>query len=259
MHVIYGLCEPGTEFVRYVGFTKFSIEKRLEEHLIEARARNTCHRHRWLRSLLRQDLKPAIVVLEQVSRYSWKTRERWWIAELRKSNRLVNSTSGGEGLIDPSKSVRQRISRKISKILRGNQYAVGMRHTKEWKKAECERMKAAWAPDGPMRSRKPAVISVEGREALRTGAGTVWINRMGKHKRLPVGLPIPRGWRRGRIYTEEHKANLGRSQKGRAWAHKGSKTRKLAVGGKLPKGWSWGTGFDIPIDKLGRFTKRKAA
>jgi len=89
-HVIYGLCEPGTKFVWYVGYTKFPVEERLEGHLAESRDNNTCHRHRWLRSLVRDGLRPAIVVLEQVTSANWEARERHWIAKLKKPNRLVN-------------------------------------------------------------------------------------------------------------------------------------------------------------------------
>src|ERR1700690_397850 len=147
-HVIYGLCEPGTKFVWYVGDTKFPVEERLEGHLVESRDNNTCHRHRWLRSLVRDGLRPAIVVLEQVTSANWEARERHWIAKLKKPNRLVNSTNGGEGLISPSRYLRRRIARKVSLLLQGNQRAVGMPHSKEQKekfRLHCQKM---WAPDG---------------------------------------------------------------------------------------------------------------
>jgi hypothetical protein len=108
--VIYGLRDPTINEIRYVGYTRGDTARRLWWHLHEAQMRNTCHRHRWLRSLLNQGLKPTIVVLEIVAD-DWKLREKYWIATLPN---LVNSTEGSEGLINPSLETRAKISGKVS-------------------------------------------------------------------------------------------------------------------------------------------------
>jgi hypothetical protein len=128
MHKIYGL--TGNGIVRYVGYTSHSLTRRLFEHVYESQHKNTCHRHRWIRSLLRKGVKPQIVLLEEVNAANWKDRERFWITHF---SNLTNSTVGGEGLINPSIEVRQRIGAKVSLGLLGNSRRLGISHSDEVK------------------------------------------------------------------------------------------------------------------------------
>lgn len=115
---IYALCEPDTSEIRYVGKTCFPLEKRLREHLADAR-RLRNHRDKWIAALSRRGLKPLIVAIEQCSD-DWAERERYWIAHHRAlSDRLVNSTDGGEGghglKHSPARRERQReIARAVN-------------------------------------------------------------------------------------------------------------------------------------------------
>jgi len=95
---IYALKEPNTDEIRYIGKTK-NINQRLNEQLSEAR-RSPKHTHRniWLRSLLRQNLKPSVEIVDEVPEAEWQAWEAAYIQfYLEQGCRLVNSTPGGEG------------------------------------------------------------------------------------------------------------------------------------------------------------------
>jgi len=113
-HVIYGLFDPSDpdKAIRYIGYTSLGVTKRIAGHLAEVkRKRRPNHLLNWLSSLVNRGLKPGAVVVEIVTDKNWQDRERFWIAHFPN---LVNSTAGGEGLINPSEDVRRRIGIAVS-------------------------------------------------------------------------------------------------------------------------------------------------
>lgn len=139
-HVIYALIDPrNTNVVRYIGFTKKTLERRLIEHLSDARRGHMNHRCNWIRSLTKDNIRPIISIIEEVTEDNWQEREKYWIRFYKET--LTNTTEGGEGLINPSDEVRERISKKVSENLKGNQYRKGIPHTEESKAAIKKGMK----------------------------------------------------------------------------------------------------------------------
>ena len=129
---IYKLFDPREPLrVRYIGYTAKAISTRLSEHLKEARAGHASHKCNWIRSLLHAGIKPVSESLELVTAGNWQERERFWIALYKDS--LTNATAGGEGLVNPSQDVRDRISATLiaggSSL--GNQYRKGIPQTTE--------------------------------------------------------------------------------------------------------------------------------
>lgn len=91
---IYGLCEPSTGELRYVGKTKNAPEKRLRQHVRKASTEHS-YKARWLLSV---DCAPKLAVLERVSLEKLDDRERDWIAFFNGAGaRLTNLTAGGDG------------------------------------------------------------------------------------------------------------------------------------------------------------------
>ena len=85
--VIYGLIDPETLELRYVGKTIKSVEARLFKH-----RRNERHLGAWVRA------KGAVAVILEITTGDLDAAERRWIAELRgQGSRLLNVTDGGEG------------------------------------------------------------------------------------------------------------------------------------------------------------------
>lgn len=239
VHTIYGLYDPedAAQEIRYVGYTHFSPEQRIIDHVAGAKKRADTHKKKWIRKLLRKGLRPAYRVLEITTARNWKQRETYWIKALREQGcRLTNSTAGGEGLVNPSKDVRARISAKISVELQGNQYRKGKPHTIESSSKISEGLKKSRKFQRAMRARrgKPGhsqgpiarakiAIANTGRSRpdytalLKKNAeenkGSFWVNDGTNNRLMRPGERVPRGFKRGRLmigrpHTEEAKRKM---------------------------------------------------
>jgi hypothetical protein len=107
---IYALIDPISLEVRYVGKAD-NPHSRYLAHLRELTA--TTHKICWLKSLIKQNLKPILQILEQCGkeRKFWKPRETDWIAFYKKIGcDLTNSTNGGDGFSDPTGEIAKKIS-----------------------------------------------------------------------------------------------------------------------------------------------------
>lgn len=105
---IYGLVDPRTNEIRYIGKTQQSPNTRLRAHMLD---RSNCHRVHWLQELAALGLEPNVVLFEAVEgAWPWQESERYWIAHGRKVGwRLTNNTSGGDGVPDLPPESRERI------------------------------------------------------------------------------------------------------------------------------------------------------
>ncbi len=105
--VIYYLVDPRTDEIRYVGKTDQALASRVSAHM---RDTAPCHRVHWLNELKAAGWRPfpvPIVALE--GECSWQEEERYWIARLLAMGaRLVNNTSGGDGVRDLPPEARAR-------------------------------------------------------------------------------------------------------------------------------------------------------
>lgn len=97
---IYGLIDPRTSMLRYVGQTT-DLTKRLSRHC-HPRNDDRSHRSCWLRGILASGRQPIMVVLDVLDEVSTREAatvvECFWIASLRAAGAdLVNDTDGGDG------------------------------------------------------------------------------------------------------------------------------------------------------------------
>jgi hypothetical protein len=100
---IYGLYDPETDELRYVGKAKDS-KRRLNTHLRESRTGSrpvNC----WVRKLTTAGKLPVLKVLAVVDSHRWEDEERRLIAEHRKVADLLNLADGGAM---PSQTLEQR-------------------------------------------------------------------------------------------------------------------------------------------------------
>lgn len=99
---IYGLVDPTTDQLRYVGKTKASLHVRLRAHISDAgRDRKNIPRFIWIRRLRKADILPEIVEIETVSKDAWQEAERHWIEVMRWLGcDLLNATAGGDGIAE---------------------------------------------------------------------------------------------------------------------------------------------------------------
>lgn len=89
---IYGLKDPRDGTIRYVGKTATPLAVRLRSHIDVARRHPENPRVvlGWIRELLAWNLKPVMVLLEDVPFERWRQAEREWGERLNAKTRLAN-------------------------------------------------------------------------------------------------------------------------------------------------------------------------
>ena len=119
---IYGLLDPRTETIRYVGKAQDPYT-RLKYHLVPSSLAKPCHRAHWLVELMNGGLRPSIIILEEVSITAWEKAERYWIEQF---SNLTNGTRGGEGgATRLGQSHTEEAKRKIGAANKGNNHGKG--------------------------------------------------------------------------------------------------------------------------------------
>ncbi len=111
---IYALIDPENNIVRYIGKTvvpKF----RLSGHISESKITNT-YKSKWIRKLLRKNLKPIFKILKICNLSDFVKYETEYI-NLYKSRYLTNSDDTGQGNINRRKEIIDRAAKKTSKIV----------------------------------------------------------------------------------------------------------------------------------------------
>jgi len=97
MVIIYALSDESGE-IRYVGKTKQYLKQRLYSHIKECYSGRKSHKISWIKSLLKNDKRPIISILETVEEDNWQHWEKYWIEKLRNEGcNLTNLTEGGQG------------------------------------------------------------------------------------------------------------------------------------------------------------------
>lgn len=113
---IYGLKDPVTKNIRYVGKSN-NPNKRIYEHHQIKRLKTNTHKNNWIKSLIKQNLKAELVILETCYEENWSEREKFWI---RNIENLTNTLEGGKGefIRKDKKKMREETSRKISNTMK---------------------------------------------------------------------------------------------------------------------------------------------
>lgn len=134
---IYALVHPETKEIKYVGKTD-RPKARLREHITDSRKPGRKNkREAWIKSLLNNELKPELIILEKVTKDEWKKKEREWIA--RYKGQLKNDTDGGDGIDGYKHTPESLFKMKPSWIKKGQhlspktQFKKGFKHTQKWK------------------------------------------------------------------------------------------------------------------------------
>jgi len=146
-NLIYVLIDPRNGEFRYIGLSSVGMI-RPHKHMIEIRsnANDTTHKANWIRKLQSLGLEYKIGILQTLAcPDQLPTAEMKFISCYKGMGcRLTNATDGGEGSLNPTNELREKMSKaklgkkrpsevcaKISKALEGNQYAAG---TPSWNK-----------------------------------------------------------------------------------------------------------------------------
>lgn len=107
MVYIYALCDPKTNNVRYIG-KSIRPKARYADHLND---KSKTHKVNWIKSLASKGLKPTMIILQTLSdNEDWQKAEINWIKQAKDNGwDLVNSTDGGDGVLNISGEGRERM------------------------------------------------------------------------------------------------------------------------------------------------------
>ena len=97
-NVIYGLIDPNTKEIRYIGKTN-NYKRRLLAHHSPSRLKLNTHHNNWIKSLININQKAEIMIIESYDNYEELNQaEIDMIAYLRFIGcKLTNGTLGGDG------------------------------------------------------------------------------------------------------------------------------------------------------------------
>lgn len=122
---IYGLVDPITQQLRYIGKTVLKPERRLATHVWRAQTQpERRHSMAWIASLVRSGSLPEVITIEVVPAGSdWVEAEQFWIAYFRSIGAdLCNHTSGGESVPGLIRS-KESITKMMLSLPRGERHS----------------------------------------------------------------------------------------------------------------------------------------
>jgi group I intron endonuclease len=170
---IYTLSDPTTNEIRYVGKTN-DIKTRIKDHIKRSKHKKT-HKDKWVNGLINKDLKPVILILDEVEDCDWIFWEKFYINLFKVWGfNLVNHTDGGDGGSFKQHSFETK--QKMSEIGKGKKRPP---FTEEHRRNLSE-------------SAKKKIMTKEHREKIKNS--------------LKNRIIAP--------FTEEHKKNISKAKKG---------------------------------------------
>lgn len=140
-YLIYGLIDPDTDQVRYVGKSSSGL-KRPSHHWLHKQLRERRDRcHNWVRSVLARGKIPIVKVLQETENSeALNELEKMWITNLRiQGCDLTNMTEGGDGIVGP---MSLEVKEKISRARKLGNY-IPWSKTHEYSQESRQRMRAA--------------------------------------------------------------------------------------------------------------------
>lgn len=230
MIYIYGMLDPRTKELRYVGKTAQSLEHRLRNHISRANLRSSRHSSRWIAGIIASGEVPDIFEIEILPDIAdWQSAERFWIEYFKSIGcRLTNISTGGESrsgipmTAEQKENLRQKFKgrcfddvwrEKISKAKKG---VPGKRQDSSVVAARATSIRAAVAKRRAdrvqCRNGHPASMTIQrndGRLVCR-GCKKDYYERT-KVLRPPGDHPL-----KGRTLPQEWRANLAIAAKRRA-------------------------------------------
>ena len=132
---IYTLSHPITNEIKYIGKT-INLKQRLSAHISDAKINKKNNMvSNWIKSLLNNNLKPKMEIIDETPHNNWGELEQYWISQFKSWGfNLKNITLGGEGAygrIWSQSSIDKISTTRINKLKTGE--IIPTKHTEEWK------------------------------------------------------------------------------------------------------------------------------
>ena len=115
-YIIYGLKDPNTETIRYIGKSTTGL-KLPYEHKKPKNLEKTSYKNHWIKKLLSSGQMYKVEIIEDVQDVTkLDEREKYWIAHYREIvEDLTNLTDGGEGALGRKVSSKTKEKMTISR------------------------------------------------------------------------------------------------------------------------------------------------
>ena len=125
---IYGLIDREKSELKYIG-KSINPQSRYRKHLQESKNKST-YKDNWIYSLLKNNSKPELIIIDEVNKDEWVFWEKHYIAYYKFIGcKLTNISDGGDN--PPNLSGRKRTKEEIEKIRKSN---LGKKRSDEVKK-----------------------------------------------------------------------------------------------------------------------------
>lgn len=120
-YLIYGLSDPETLVMRYVGKSSCGLTRPNAHCSPGSLKRDKSYKANWIRECLVRNKKPVITILEELnSAEDLNTREKYWIAQY---STLTNLTIGGDGFTSGSTSLVKAVKNRCASRVWRNGHA----------------------------------------------------------------------------------------------------------------------------------------
>lgn len=119
---IYALLHPTTQEIRYIGKTTKNLSERLREHIYSGKKKKKNYKESWISNVSKNNLKPEIVLIDEVENSEWEFWEKYWICQFKCWGfDLVNGTDGGISPFETfriiEKNKRENSRKKSKKVI----------------------------------------------------------------------------------------------------------------------------------------------
>lgn len=208
---IYAL-KNGDEY-KYIGQTKFSIEKRFKEHL---RNNHNCKKTAWIKSLKSKGIIPTIELIDTAETFEQCNRLEIHYIKLFKSfgALLVNGTIGGSAPMKQNRHSEEHKA-KLREMYKGDKNPFyGKKHSKEtWEKIKLKlKGRLSWVKGKNLTEEHKQKLSQVRKEKIAKGLITVHNKGKSKIDFAKVFELSKQGWSQIKIAKELnlHPSNISR-------------------------------------------------
>jgi hypothetical protein len=132
-YIIYGLKDPFTNEIRYIGKSVNGLD-RPKEHFKPCNLKGNTHKINWIKSVLNRNKRPEIVIIEEYNNSEdLFAAEAFWINYYKLNGNITNCTDGYEGTLgrEYSEETKRKIGEKTSLRMKGQPLPEGMKIAKE--------------------------------------------------------------------------------------------------------------------------------
>ena len=199
--------------IRYVGKSD-NPKRRYKTHILESESCTLTHKKAWINSLLKENKKPILSIIDEVNFDDWSIMEQYWVSQFKTWGfDLVNSTIGGDGFVNSDLEVREKIRNTLKEKYKSGEIEV-------WNKGKSG-ISTGWTKGRKRSEENKKQISQTKKEYYKEN--DPW------NKGL-VG--VQEAWNKGKSWGEESKQKMRESHKGKKLSEEHKKSLKEAYKNK---------------------------